>query len=199
VNIKPSSCYARGVIETGTTGEYEWLETDHNIQEFVTLCAQVITGNYLVITAVDGGSFKPSCEDAAVGWTVSCEIAYSPRIESAASLPPKSYYLQFCAPDEWLIYTALSAPVGSISHGNVFSTKIEPGVVFRFANFCGFRFSDPAVKVLADLFWEQIAWLRPESYVADCDTCLLFATRNPQLYYSVLERLREPQLEGPQA
>jgi hypothetical protein len=45
------------------------------------------------------------------------------------------------------------------------------------------------MKPISDLLWRQMDWVQPESYVADGGDCLLFATRNSQLYGAVRNTL----------
>ena len=54
---------------------------------------------------------------------------------------------------------------------------------------------------ISDPFWRQMDWVQPESYIADGMDCLLFATRNSQLYAVVQETLGGgtlPEDSGPQ-
>jgi hypothetical protein len=74
-------------MRTGTHGSYKWLEADHDLQEFLSLCPYAIVARHIAITAVDSGSFAPSEGDRAAGWTDTGGIAYSPRLESIAMLP----------------------------------------------------------------------------------------------------------------
>jgi len=75
-------------MKTSSHGPYKWLEADHHLHEFLSLCASAIVGRHIAITAVDSGSFIPSEEDRAAGWTGNGGIAYSPRLESVAIVPP---------------------------------------------------------------------------------------------------------------
>jgi hypothetical protein len=102
-------------------------------------------------------------------------------VESTVTLP--SGYC--CGFDEWYIFQGQPPQLGSLCHTNIFESKIAPGTVFQFINFDSFRFSDPQMNAISDLFWEQMHWIQPESYVADSEDCLLFATRDPRLYETV--------------
>lgn len=62
-------------MRTGIHGVYEWLEADHDLSEFLSLCTSAISARYIVITAVDSGSFNPSEQDRAIGWTAAGGIA----------------------------------------------------------------------------------------------------------------------------
>jgi hypothetical protein len=175
-------------MTTGTHGAYEWLEVDHDLGEFTSLCPSAIVGRYLAITAADSGSFAPSEQDVADGWTADGGIAYSPRMESIAILPLNRCCRDCHGYDEWYVFERQPPPLGTVCHANVFRSEIGSGNVFQFINF-GFRFSDTQMKAVSDLFWQQIDWLQPESCVAESEDALLFATRNSQLYGSVRQSL----------
>ena len=93
--------------------------------------------------------------------------------------------------DEWYIFQNQAPPLGSVCHANVFTSEIGPGNVFQFVNFMGWRFSDSQMKAISDLFWLQMDWVKPESYVADGGVCLLFATRNSGLSLAVRDTLNK--------
>jgi hypothetical protein len=175
-------------MRTGAHGLYEWLEVAHDLGEFLSLCPGAIVGRYLAISARDSGFFEPSEQDRAAGWNASGGVAYSPRVDSIATLPPYCYG-QCAGYDEWYIFQSQPPPLGSIRHENVFTSEIGPGNVFQFVNFMGCPFSDSQVKPIGHLFWRQMDWVQPESYVADGGDCLLFATRNSALYGAVGDML----------
>jgi hypothetical protein len=175
-------------MRTGIHGVYQWIEVDHDLGEFLSLCPGAIVGRYLAISAVDSGSFEPSEQDRAAGWNASGGVAYSPRVDSIATLPPHCYG-QCAGYDEWYIFESQPPLLGSVRHENVFTADIGPGNVFQFVNFMGHPFSDSEMKPIRDLFWRQMDWAQPESYVADGGDCLLFATRNSQLYGAVRNTL----------
>ena len=57
-----------------------------------------------------------------------------------------------------------------------------------FANYC-FALHRPEMKDLADLFWRQLDWIRPESYVADNDY-LTFVSMNESLFTKVHDAMK---------
>ncbi len=175
---------------TGTHGDYQWLETEHEGGEFLSLCPYVIEHRYPVISSLDSGAFRPSSEDRQRGWHDEGGIAYGPVVGQIATLPRYCGYGDCCGYTEWYLFETCPRSLGSISNDNVFEAVIEPGRVFRFINFYGFAFSDAAMKDVADLFWKQIAWMRPESYLGDGEGQLLFATRNSILFDAVVQTLR---------
>ena len=169
-------------MQTGCYGHYNWLETDHDLREFLSLCPDAILSKHIVITAVDSGAFNPSDQDRAAGWSSAGGIAYSPRLDAVTMLP-LDCCCRDCGPfDEWYIYGTAAPQLGSICRANVFNTAIAPPDVFQFINFGGFRFSDQQMKPVTDLFWKQIEWMQPESYLGDGDSCLLFVSSNGELF-----------------
>ena len=172
-------------MKTGAHGPYKWLEADHDLHEFLSLCSSTIVGKYIAITAVDSGSFSPSEEDRTAGWTYSGGIAYSPRVESVAMLPLNCCCRDCGGFDEWYIFGSEPTALGSICHANVFETAIAPPNIFQFINFGGFQLSNPQMKDVSDLFWMQMAWVRPEFYVGDGDRCLVFASSDQERFGGV--------------
>ncbi len=57
-----------------------------------------------------------------------------------------------------------------------------------FVNYC-LALHRPEMKDLATLFWQQMAWIRPESYVADNDH-LTFVTMNKTLFDSIRDAVK---------
>jgi hypothetical protein len=154
-------------METGANNGYEWLEADQDLRTFLSLCPEAIAGKYLAVTAVDSGSFVPSGTDVAEGWKNVGGIAYSPRLGATADLPKGCCCLDCCGFD-------------------FFVTEIAPENVFAFINsFLRLYPPDPRDQVITDLFWKQIEWMQPESYIADGLDCLIFATRNRTLFATV--------------
>jgi len=177
-------------MKTGAHGPYRWLEADHDLREFLSLCPGTLVGRHIAITALDSGSFNPSGEDRAAGWSDSGGIAYSPRLESVAMLPPNCCCRECCGGfDEWYIFGAKPRLLGSICHANIFDTEIAPPNVFQFINFGGFQLSDPQFKAISDLFWKQMEWVRPESYLGDGDCSLLFVSSDSERFGSVRDIL----------
>jgi hypothetical protein len=71
---------------------------------------------------------------------------------------------------------------------NIFEVPQEQGHVSVFANYC-FALHRPEMKDLADLFWRQLDWIRPESYVADNDY-LTFVSMNESLFTKVHDPMK---------
>jgi hypothetical protein len=66
---------------------------------------------------------------------------------------------------------------------NIFEVPEEQGQVRVFVNYC-FALHIPEMNDLATLFWRQMEWIRPESYLADNDY-LTFVSANRTLFAAV--------------
>jgi hypothetical protein len=168
------------MLTFGSQGTYEWLVTDEQF-DFLRLCRDVVVGKYVAITSIDSGSLEPTAEETAAGWQTRGNIAYSPRIQNIESLPRAGW-------DEWYIFDR-PTDLG-ISHlgENIFEVPQEQGRLNVFVNYC-FALHQPEMKDLATLFWRQMEWIRPESYVADSDY-LNFVTANKSLFAKVSDALK---------
>ena len=71
---------------------------------------------------------------------------------------------------------------------NIFEVPPEQGHISVFVNYC-FALHRPEMKDLATLFWQQIARIRPESYVADNDY-LNFLSMNKTLFAGVRDAVK---------
>ena len=176
-------------MHTGVHGPYKWLEADHDLLEFLSFCPGAIVGRHIAITAVDSGSYCPSERDRAAGWFSSGSIAYSPRLEAVDMLPERCCCRECYGFDEWYIFDTEPAPLGSICDSNVFETAISRPNVFQFINFGGFQLSDPQMNPITDLFWKQMEWIQPESYVGDGNKCLVFVSSNHEVFCIVHDAL----------
>ena len=72
---------------------------------------------------------------------------------------------------------------------NIFESEMKQGQVHAFVNF-DFGFHDPEYADLARMFWQQLRWMKAESYLAENDY-LIFVTANPELFARVYEALRQ--------
>jgi len=171
----------------GAHGNYEWLSlVDSDISTLLRLCPDVVLGKYLAITLIDGGTLRLTDQEKADGWWTDDaakvftgtswsspeyrdgSVAYSPRLNSVHGLPDETR--ERCFGNEW----------------HVFEQPVPPGEMEAFVNWVGCRLYDPESKWWADRFWEQMARLLPESYIAE-GYVFTFASRNEALFASVLE------------
>jgi hypothetical protein len=172
---------------TGSRGAYLWLTTGQlDLGSLLRTCPQALIGKYIAITSHDSGSLIPTDEERKAGWKSRNEIAYSPQIQWGDQLPHRE-----CGGfDEWYVFK-FPFDLGQIWQGNVFEAPLTSGQVSTFANFLGFALHNPEVEDLTRLFWKQIAWIQPESYIADGDLFLTFVTRDPDLFAAVRQAIRE--------
>ena len=149
-----------------------------------TYCNSVqplLLGKYVAVTSFDSGPLLPSAAERQMGWENRQGIAYSPLIQSVGTLPLDSY-------DEWYVF---QRPVDlgiSRLDSNVFEPSLQPGEVGVFVNYGGFALHRPETKDLADLFWNQLDRIQPESYIADNEV-LTFVSRDESLFAAVTKAL----------
>jgi len=118
----------------------------------------------------------PTEKEMAAGWKSHGKIAYSPRAKHAEELPREGW-------DEWYIFNDPPDLGTSFLQENIFEVPPGPGHLSVFVNYC-FALHQPEIDSLTTLFWQQMEWVRPESYVADSDY-LNFVSMNKALFASV--------------
>ncbi len=180
--------------KSGFNGGYHWIEAyATDLESFLRCCHNALLDKYLAVSAVDSGSFRLREPDLAAGWSSNGGIAFGPRIASAEDLTVVENQISRCVGYNEL-YTFESPPkLGALYTGDVFEATICSNSVVAFVNFKDFRFSAPEAHAITGLFWAQMEWMRPESYIADTPDCLLFATLNEFLFDSAFRHLEEHQ------
>jgi len=168
---------------TGVNGAFQWLTTEHELDVLLRLRPDVVVGKYLAITSIDSGSLFINEQLKSAGWESRNDIAYSPLIQSIEGLPHDGY-------DEWYVFEA-PVDLGEVSHGNPFEAPIKRGQVHVIVNYGGVVLCDPDMRGLADLFWKQMEWINPESYLGDSHDTLTFVTRNKDLFNPVCQALSD--------
>jgi hypothetical protein len=173
----------------GSHGIYQWFTSvDHDISTLLRLCPGVVLDKYLAVTSIDGGVLHLTAQEKSEGWWTadgaivysvapdgsrdgghSGAVAYSPRVASIHGLPDQTHDECCAGFDEWY----------------VFEEPVPPGEIEVFVNWMGFRLFDPVWQWAIDRFWEQMARLAPESYLAQ-GAVFTFATRNANLFTNVL-------------
>ena len=160
------------MLTVGSQASYQWLVYDEDL-DLLELCPEIVIGKYVAVTSFDSGQLVPGDIESAAGWQSREKIAYSPKIEKTEDVPRDGW-------DEWYIFTT-PTDLGAIRPAeNIFEAPQEHGNVSVFVNY-GFGLHPPDRAHLADLFWLQIARIRPESYVANNDF-LTFVTMNEALF-----------------
>jgi hypothetical protein len=173
----------RNQIEVGSRDNYQWLVSKHTLGELLECCPEIPIGKYIAVTSLDSGPLQLSDVQKAAGWTSSNGIAYSPRIGSIELLPPHDGY------DEWYVF-ATPTNLGELvpPDRNIFESVIRGGHLHVFVNFGSYAIGGD--EDLSNLFWEQIKWIQPESYIADGDR-LNFATSRKDLFSTVERAIRK--------
>jgi hypothetical protein len=168
------------MLTEGSHGLYEWLVTDQRF-DLLQACPEIVVGKYVAITSLDSGPLILTAKETIAGWQSRGGIAYSPQISNVEDLPRAGW-------DEWYIFES-PADLG-VSHlgENVFEVPQEQRHVSVLVNYC-IALHQPGMEDLATLLWQQIAWIRPESYVADNDY-LNFVSMNKTLFAKVYEAVK---------
>ena len=171
------------VLASGANEVYRWLVSKHTQEEFLKLCSFAVAGRYIAVTACDSGPLQLSQEETNAGWKAENGIAYSPRVDSTVVLPTQMY-------DEWYVFRE-PQDLGQVSRfeGNIFDPPLKKGQLGLFVNYhLALHRTDLSERPLTDLFWFQIGWIQPESYVSDSDF-LTFVSRDHTLFEAVLRTL----------
>jgi hypothetical protein len=169
------------MVTVGSQGAYEWLVTDESF-DLLELCPEIVLGKYVAVTSIDSGQLIPTDKETAAGWQSRAKIAYSPKIENAQDLTRNGW-------DEWYIFnTPIDLGTSHLAE-NIFEVPHEQGHLSVLVNY-GFALHPPErAHSLADLFWPQMAWIRPESYVADNDY-LTFVSMNKVVFTRVRDAVK---------
>ena len=172
-------------LTAGSHGVYEWLVTDHKLDDFLRLCPAVVLGKYAAVTSWDSGSLSLNDVEKSAGWESRKGIAYSPRIQSVGALPMRGGY------DEWYLFGS-RVDLGELGQGNVFEAPLSPGQVWAFVNYAdGFALHNPSMQGLVALFWRQLEWILPESFISDSDAFLTFVSVDRTLFAAVRQALSD--------
>ena len=145
------------------------------------ICPEVVLGKYVAITSIDSSPLVPSEKEMVAGWQSRERIAYSPKITSVEDVPRDGW-------DEWYVFDRPADLGASHLAENIFETPREPGRINVFVNYC-FALHLQDMKELADMFWRQLKWIQPETYVVDNDY-LTLVSRNKHLLAVVQNFLR---------
>ncbi len=173
----------------GSHGEYQWLTmVDRDITSLLSICPEIVLGKYLAVTNIDSGPLRLTEQEKSLGWWTAeagrffqgtswnlpkyrddWKVAYSPRIASIHGLPNETHDECCAGYDEWF----------------VFEQHVPADEIESFVNWGGFRLYDSEFQWCTDRFWNQIARIKPESYIAD-GTVFTVVTRNPVLFNRII-------------
>jgi hypothetical protein len=95
--------------------------------------------------------------------------------------------------DEWYLFTDQTHDLGEEIEGNPWEPENAPrrGRRLVFVTYISFSLHDSGASgALPEWFWNQMAWINPESYVSDGMDCLTFLSREESTFELVLRRLR---------
>jgi hypothetical protein len=172
------------LLQTGSTNGYQWLVSTDWQFDVLECCPNVVLGKYVAITSFDSGPLRlTEGQMSAEGWVSHGEIAYSREIQHI-NMVPQTYFSEL-----YVFRTPTDLGVLADRNRNIFESEMQQGQVHAFVNF-DFGFHDPDYVDLARMFWQQLGWMKAESYLAENDY-LIFATSNPEVFARVYEALRQ--------
>lgn len=163
-------------VGLGSEDGYDWLVATCSLSDLLSACPEIVSGKYVAVTAFDSGPLVPTEEEMANGWRSQFGIAYSPRVADPRAIPHDNCY------DEWYVFNEPTA-IGRIAEqqANIFERWQTDDTVFQFVNYhLGLHLESQ--KPLADLFWMQIRRIKPEVYVADCQSYVTMVCNSKELF-----------------
>jgi hypothetical protein len=177
-------------LQTGWHAEYQWLaSTDHCMDAIVELCPEVVLDRHPAVTSIDSGLAWLTDQQRLAKWECRSGVAYSPRLSGTKELFFQRDGRDGPGYDEWYVFEGPPTDLGEIIEGNPFLPELapRPGRLMVFVNTSAFALHP---ELLADMFWKQMEWIKPESYIGDGGECLTFVSRNQRIFETVLQRLR---------
>jgi len=181
-------------LRTGSHPPYRWLtSTEHHIDAVVKLCFDALLERRLAVTSMDSGSPWLTDRQRLAKWECRSGVVYSPRLTGTEDLFFQRDGANGPGYDEWYVFDGQPTDLGEIAEENPFLPESAPrrGRLMIFVNYPAFVLdnSGPSEQLLARMFWTQMEWIRPESYISDGRDCLTFVSSNHQLFEMVLQRL----------
>ncbi len=180
--LMPSTSGSPEPLATGSRGAYKWLVSEFELDDLLKFCPAVVLGRYLAITSIDSGQLSLNAKEDLVGWESRQGIAYSPLVQSVEKLPRGGW-------DEWYVFQQPTDLGVSRLGTNIFDPPVQRGEIAVLVNYC-FALHPPERSSLADLFWNQLDWIQPDSYIADNDF-LTFVTRDESLFDAVCRAINQ--------
>jgi|SRR5579871_945855 len=183
-------------FNAGSHPPYRWLtSSEQYIDTLVGLCPEILIDRHLVVTSIDSGDPWLTDNQKRAGWELRCGNVCSPRLATTDEL----FYQRDYGPgtpgwDEWYLFDDVAPDLGERLRGNPFeeATSPRPGRLMIFVGYPSLALHDPAEaeNPIVGMFWRQLDWIKPESYIADGRDCLTFVSRNAALFDTVHERLK---------
>lgn len=174
---------ADNLLQTGTMNGYQWLVSTDEQLDVLECCPDVVLGKYVAITSFDSRPLRLTEEQRSAGWVSEGRVAYSPKIQQV-NIVPQAYFSEF-----YVFGAPTDLGILADPHKNIFESEVEQGHLHAFVNF-DFGFHDPGYTSLADMFWQQLGWIKAESYLAENDY-LILVTANPEVFAAVYKALRQ--------
>lgn len=177
---------------TGSRGPYRWFVTKHDdLPTLIESCPQFLAGRYIAVTSVDSGPKVLTDEEKSLGWHSRNDIAYSPQVPWSVDGHLEGAWAGQCEGyDEWYVFES-THDLGTLCHGNVFESDLAAGKIWSFVNYAdGFALYNPEMSDLTNLFWKQLEWIHPESFVADGGTFMTFVSRNESIFDAACNALQ---------
>jgi hypothetical protein len=183
-------------ITIGSHPPFRWLtSTEQYIGTLVRRCPEVVVGRHLAVTSIDSGSPWLTDKQESAGWQRRSGIVYSGRVSTTDELFYQRDGPDYPGYDEWYVFDTGPSDLGELMFDkNPFEPAHapRPGQLVAFVNFLGFTIHtlDPTEQFLVSMFWKQLEWVQPESYMSDGQDCLTFVSRNAVLFDTVYGRLK---------
>jgi hypothetical protein len=182
----------------GSHGPYRWFVTRHDdLPSLLESYPQSLVGKYVAVTSLDSGPMSLSEEERTLGWNSRNKIAYSPQINLSEDGRLNGISVDQCGGyDEWYVFDSphdLGTVCDSeLCDSNVFESDLSAGKIWVFVNYDGgFALHNPEMSDLTSLFWKQLEWIRPESFIADGGSFLTFVSRNETIFVAVCNALKD--------
>jgi hypothetical protein len=162
-------------LKNGSHPPYRWLTSNkHYMGTFVKLCPEVVLGRSLAMTSIDSGDPTLTDTQRSNDWQSRSGIVYSPRLTSTGTLFYQRDGSGYPGYDEWYLFETNPPELGELirRNQNPFEPAHAPSPqrLMVFVNYPAFVLHDLSEKTLANLFWKQLEWVEPESYVATAET-----------------------------
>jgi hypothetical protein len=180
------------IVRTGVHAPYRWLTATDEVYmgTLLRLCPEAVLNRYLAVTSYDSGVRRLSETERSSGWSLRGDVAYSPLVTSVDSLQFQRDGLDGPGYDEWYVFQG-PRDLGRVFQGNPFEFQPGCGQILVFVNTPAFVLHDPAPYMpdILDIFWNQLALLQPETFIADGRDFLTLVSKNEALVQHAHERL----------